>query len=257
MKIETLSFLSSLACVSLLQTTPAPAAKCGECPERRTIAVTGNAEVRVIPDEVVVSFGVETSSTRKLEDAKQANDTIVSKAIELIKANGIESKFVQTDNISYEPRYIEKGDNRFFAGFFARKGISVTLKDTSKLEKIISDALAAGVNNINGVNFRTTELRKHRDNARTLAIKAAKEKAHLLAAQLGEQIGRPVSIQENAASYSPYYSWWGGYAAQNVSQNVSSMAPGAAGEAASDTGPTPLGMISVNAAVSVTFELTD
>ena len=44
-----------------------------EKPEPRLITVTGDAEVRVVPDEVMLTLGVETWN-KELNAAKQEND---------------------------------------------------------------------------------------------------------------------------------------------------------------------------------------
>lgn len=90
--------------------------------------------------------------------------------------------------------------------------------------------------------------------ARSLAIKAAREKAKDLAKELGQTVGDPHTIQENRSGWwSGYNSWWGsrwsGGMTQNVVQNVSgATAPG-------DDGSIALGQINVNATVTVGFEL--
>ena len=45
----------------------------------------------------------------------------------------------------------------------------ITLKDTSKFEDVLTESLQEGANYVHGIEFRTTELRKHRDAVRALA----------------------------------------------------------------------------------------
>src|SRR4051812_13582280 len=122
----------------------------------------------------------------------------------------IDPRFVQTDFIQIEPVWEDtEGSNRKHVEYRVRKNVSVTLRDVPKFEVLLSRALEAGVNFVHGVQFRTTELHKHRDRARGMAIQAAREKAELLAAQLGQHIGEARRITEyGGAWYSPY-SWWG------------------------------------------------
>jgi hypothetical protein len=109
--------------------------------------------------------------------------------------------------------------------------------------------LGAGVNYVHGIQFRTTELRKYRDQARALAIQAAQEKASALAGGLAQKIGAPQEIQENYSNWTSWYSTrWGGSMTQNVTQNVSGGAP-------IDDGAFAPGQISVSARVTVVFEL--
>lgn len=220
----------------------------------KLITVTGDAEVRVVPDEVLLTLGVETWNP-DLTLAKKENDEKVKALFETVKKFGIEEKNIQTDQISIEPRYGDEWERRKFIGFFVRKSMAITLKDTSKFEDLLSASLTAGTNYVHGIDFRTTELRKYRDEARKLAIKAAKEKANDLAAELSQKVGRPHSIQEGHIGWwSGYNSGWGSrhgsYMSQNVIQNV---APASEG----DQNTLALGMIKVNASVSVSFELDE
>ena len=140
-------------------------------------------------------------------------------------------------------------------GYFVRKTIVVTLKDLKQFESLLSAALQAGANYVHGIQFRTTKMRRHRDEARNLAIKAAGEKAHAMAAALNQTVGRPHTIRENHAGWWSWYnaSWgsrWNGAMAQNVIQN--------AGNAPSNSGDVVApGQLSVTAQVSVSFELQD
>jgi len=234
---------SASAWASSQQTSEAP----------RLITVTGDAEVRVVPDEVILTLGVETWD-KNMAKAKRQNDEIVQDVLKLAAESGIAPEHVQTDYVSIEPRwhngYYEARD---FIGYFVRKTIVITLRDLTKFEDLLTEALSAGVNHVQGIEFRTTELRKHKDEARALAINAAQEKAEALAGELGQSLGQPHAIQEvQSGWWSPYSSWWGhwgGGMAQNVVQEIG-------GGTLSGEGSVAPGQISVNAKVTVTFEMT-
>jgi uncharacterized protein YggE len=217
----------------------------------RLITVTGDAEVRVAPDEVILTLGVETWDT-DLAKAKDDNDRRVQRILAVGNKYKIDKKHIQTDHVSIEPRYEHQWEHQKFIGYFVRKTIIFTLRDTSKFEDVLTDALTAGANYVHGVQFRTTELRTHRDKARALAIKAAREKAVDLAKELGQEIGKPQMIREDHAGWWSWYnSWWGsrygGMMSQNVIQNV--------GGPSQPDSTISLGQINVNARVTVSFEL--
>ncbi len=221
-----------------------------DCMEPRLITVTGDADVRVAPDEVILTLGVETWD-KDLNIAKTQNDQRVQRILQLGQKFGIESKNVQTDYINIEPRYEDQWEHKNFIGYFVRKTVVITLRDTSKFENLLSDALA-DANYVLGVEFRTTELRKYRDQAREMAIKAAQEKAADLSGQLGQKIGQPYTITEDQTWWwsgynSAWGSRWGGAMAQNVVQTAG--APSSPG-----TSIAP-GQITVTARVTVSFEL--
>lgn len=219
----------------------------------RSINVTGNAEVRVVPDEVVLTFGVETWD-KVLSAAKSQNDERVQKIIAVAKEQGVPAERIQTDFISIDPRYQDGYARQDFIGYFVRKTIVITLRDVAKFDALLSGALEAGATHVHGVQFQTTELRKHRDSARSLAIKAAREKAEALAGELGLKIGRATNIQENQLWWwSSYSSWWG-YRGGPQSQNVVQNAAGSGAPSDSETTIAP-GQIAVSATVTVTFEM--
>lgn len=216
-----------------------------ECvPEPRLVSVIGEAEVKAAPDEIIFSIGAETLD-KDLKIAKSKNDEIVQKALGLVKQYKIDSKYVQTDYMHIEPRYDYQFAKRSFIGYSVTKSMVITLKDITKFEDFLSAVLEAGITNLYGIQFRTTELRKYRDEARDLAIKAAQEKAAALAKDLGQKLGRPYKIMEE-----PIWEQWGHF--NKTSQNVM-MDRGNSG-AVSESTISP-GQLNIKATVNVSFEL--
>ncbi len=223
--------------------------------EARTITVTGDAEVRVVPDEVVLTLGVETRDT-EIDAAKRQNDEVIKAAIDVAKQYGVRQELIKTEYLGVEPRYRDSYEKRDFLGYYARRTLVITVRDLSKFEELLAAELKAGVNYVHAVDFRTTELRKHKDTARSMAIKAAQEKATDMAAELQLRLGEPRSILENqSSSWSWYNSWWGAGWASSVAQNVSQNAAGSAGGESLE-GATAPGQISVRAKVTVSFDLS-
>jgi hypothetical protein len=142
------------------------------------------------------SFDRIQTSNLDLEIAKTQNDDAVQKVLAVVSSYGIDPEHVQTEHLSIESRYSRTYEHRDFLGYFVRKTIVVTLNDSPKFEDLLGAVLQAGVNYVHGIDFHTTELRKYRDEARSLAIKAAREKAVALASALDEEIGRPQQITE-------------------------------------------------------------
>lgn len=66
----------------------------------------------------------------------------------------------------------------------------------SKFDELLSSALQAGATHVYGISFRSTELKKYREQARSLAVKAALEKATLMARDVGQKVGKAASITE-------------------------------------------------------------
>jgi uncharacterized protein YggE len=236
-----------VACVLLSMVTPAAA----QNNVQRTITVNGQAEIKVSPDEVLLSIGVETDDM-DIARARAANETRVKAIVAAATAQGIRTEHIQTEFLDIQPRYREESDRRTFMGYFARRSLTITLREVSRFEPLLSALLGAGANYVHGIDFRTTQLRKHRDDARRQAIQAAREKATDMAAALNVSLGPPVSINEAYSGWwSPYSSWWGGRSNGMMYQNV--MQDRRAGGGGEDS--LVPGQISVSATVSVSFEL--
>jgi uncharacterized protein len=221
----------------------------------RSIATSGEATVYVEPDEVVVNVGVETFNA-SLDEAKAANDAASKKLLDALRALEVEERDIGTDVMQVHISYVDNGrPSKGIEGYFCRRGYAVTLKEIGKFERLVDTALKNGANHLMGFEFRTTDLRQHRDEARRLAIRAAKEKAADLARELDMSVGTPRHIGEGYVQYHGYRSaWWGwgggGYG--QYSQNVRYEAEGVGG-AGGET--MPLGRLAVRAQISVTFDM--
>ena len=217
--------------------------------ERPLITVTGQAEVKVAPDEVVFRLEVETLN-KELATAKALNDESVRKVIALARKYQIPERNVQTDFISVTPRFYEatgpedRGRDREFLGYEVSKRIVIALNDVSRTESLLSDVLTTGVNYVRGVQFRSTQIRKIKDQARQLAIRAAQEKAIALTREIGQTIGKAYSIQEDEP---------GRYDNRSMMQNNSIVSSSTT--TSSEETTIALGQISIQARVVVCFEL--
>ena len=143
-----------------------------------------------------------------------------------------------------------KHDNRIeIDGYFVTRQYAITLKEPKKFKALVTSALKNGANQMYGVEYRSSELRKHRDQARSMAIKAAKEKAVDLARELECEVGKPRTIGESSWGYWGPASRWGG----NSWMTQNSVQQQAGGGEGGET--MPLGQIGIKATVSVTLDL--
>ena len=234
--------LALLSMPTLADEGPARAA------DLRTVSTTGEATVYVTPDEVLVKLGVETFGA-SLDDARVANDGVSAKLVKAILALGVEAKHLQTANLEVDVRYHERHQpDTGIDGYVARRAYSVTLKDVKRFEPLVEAALKNGANRLSGFEYRSTELRKHRDEARRLAIRAAKEKAAALAGELDCTLGTPRTITEG--KFAGEAGFFGSNASVGqVAADLGGGDDGAGGQM------TPPGRIAIHAAISTTFDL--
>jgi hypothetical protein len=248
--------ITAITVLTVMAVSPVLAQQPQMYDDRPKITVTGEAVVNVEPDKIVATFGIETSDMNVLT-AKEKNNGVLKAAFAEIEALGIPQKDIQTDQLSIEPRYDSDYSKRSFIGHFVRNTFVVTLSDTAKVEELVTKMLESGVNYIHGIDFQTTKFKEYREQARTLALTAAREKADKMAAVLGQTVGSPIQINENyrGSNWGYYSSWspWGYGRGQGMAQNVIQDIP-AESEGTAET--IALGKIAIRASVSVTFELT-
>jgi uncharacterized protein len=223
------------------------------CNTGRSINVSGTAVVNVTPDRVLIQLGVQSNGTTP-KKVEAANSTTINRVIRALKKEGVEEKDIVTDRYVIQPIY-EDYDSLSIKGYRIYNMVAITLRDISKVNKVIIAALNAGANQVVNVEFYLSNLRKYRDQARELAMTAAREKAQDLASAAGTETGCVMNINENTWSYfsGGWYSQNRDLWAQNVVQNISPA--GGDGGALTDSGPVNLGQISVRAEVGATFSL--
>src|SRR5262245_29722461 len=217
-----------------------------------TLNVTGDAAVNVEPDRVRLLVGVESRNAALLA-AKAENDASTKKVVAAARALNIAAGDIQTDYMQVDMSYDNGGTVVQY--YKVTKDILIMLRNVQQFEELLSRLLLAGANHVYDVEFSTSELRKHRDAARALAVKAAREKANDLAAAAGLRVvGTPRAV--SAYSYGGGSSYGRGRfrsssaGVQNVYQSVASSSDGIGAD-----GTVALGTISVVASVSMTFQL--
>lgn len=211
--------------------------------ERITFSVSADAVVKVSPDRVVLHIGAETRGTN-LNIIKKTNFDIIKNAIEILKKNGIEDKYIGTDYVNITTWY-EDRDYRNIR-FTVAQSLSIIIIDISKYDQILTEVIEAGINQVHSIEFQTTDLKKYRYEARSLAIAAAKEKAAFLAQEAGFQLKNIINLVE---STNDYY-WRPRNDRGSLSQSMSQSYLESEGEESDTLAP---GMISITSKVTLYY----
>lgn len=177
----------------ILFSLPAPAQT---TPPLRTIAVTGEGEVKVPPDLAMVSFAVETTAPEAAvavaENARKS--TALSETLK--KLAGAKDK-VSTTGYSLDPMY-EQRDRPSSAppritGYVARNQVRVESHAIDAVGKLIDAATKAGANRIDNLEFTLEERAHAQSDALQRAGQDARRQAEGAAAALGVKLGRVAS----------------------------------------------------------------
>ncbi len=227
------------------------------CDHSRSILVNGTAVVNVTPDRARIKLGVQ-SNGRSAKEAQARNSATINSVVRALKSLGIEPKDIATDWYMVEPLY-DDYDSLHIKGYRIYNIIEVTMRDVNKANDAIVAAFQAGANQVVDVQFYTSELRKYRDQARELAMKAAMEKAEALSGTAGSGVACVLTINESTSSHFYHGGWWWyGYSSnqnqwsQNVVQNI---APAGNESPTQEDGPLSTGQISIRAEINASFGL--
>ncbi len=175
---------------------------------RRTLAVTGTAEVSVQPDICYISFGVETFHKKSAREAYRSNAEVMNAVSAAVKATGAESKDIQTSSFSVTPQYHYEDANqhRVFDGYRVYQALDVKVRELDKASAVLDAGMDAGATQVNNVTFAVENPKKYTADARIEAVKAAQDKAQSMADLTGVKLGKPISIIENEpGGWGQYY----------------------------------------------------
>jgi hypothetical protein len=160
------------------------------------VSTSGTATVKVDPDKVSVTIGVEKRGETAAE-ASAANAELVEKVLSALRELGISDDQMSTNWYSVYPVYdwksppcieiypqpLDCNPKNEITGYTASNSVTVTLDADKDIGSVIDAAVAAGATNVNGAYFfvsteRQEEIRSGLikdaiDNARSRAEKAA------------------------------------------------------------------------------------
>ena len=173
-----------------------------------SMQITGHGEINAAPDTAYVTSGV-TSQGTTAKDALDANTKDMAALIATLKAAGIDAADIQTSGFGVNPNYVysdNKDANGYqlppkIVGYTVTNGVTVHVRDLTKLGAVLDQAVTVGANTISGITFAVEDPSELYNEARKEAFADAKSKADLYAEAAGTELGSLslISEQQNAA----------------------------------------------------------
>jgi len=160
----------------------------------RLVTVAGEGTVSVPPDMATIHLGVTTQAASARE-ASDGNARRMTALLTAIKGGGIGESDIQTNSLSLQPQ-MGGGNTPRITGFQASNQVTVKVRDLSALSGLLDKMIAAGANDVSGIEFAVSERSKALDRARKDAIEDARRKAELYATAAGAKVGTVVSISD-------------------------------------------------------------
>ena len=204
----------------------------------RQISVTGVGKITVAPDEAIITIGV-TNNGANAAEVKKANDVVIDKVIKYLKSIKMPEKDYQTKQVYLNRNY--DYDKKKYS-FSASQTMTLHLRDLTKYDAILTGLTDAGVNNIQGVEFKTSKQEEYQSQARVKAVLDAEKKAADYARALNLYVGYALVVNDNTQIDYPRPVMY--------AMEMKSMAADGSGETLA------IGEIEITANVGITYELT-
>ncbi|MGQ3356964.1 MAG: SIMPL domain-containing protein [Phreatobacter sp.] len=232
--------LAGLAFAALAATLAPAAAQSTTSP--RQISIQGEGQASAAPDEAVIGGGTQVQA-RTAKEAMDGNSAAMRQVQEALRQAGIAERDVSTSALTLRP-LIEQGSGNGrprVTGYAAGHRVTVRVRDLARLGDVLDRMVAAGANQIDGLDLTVSDWSAKVDEARIAAVTDARRKAEALARAAGARLGKVVTITEHGGAMPP------------------PMVRSAASRSLSASGPTPVatGDQTFRLSVSVVWELVD
>ena len=164
-----------------------------------SIQTSGEAVVTAKPDRAQIDIGVVTQADNS-QNAASKNATQLGAVLAQLKQLLGTGADVKTISYSLSPnyRYPTGGGEPTIIGYTATNVVRVTLDDLTQVGKVIDTATGSGANRIQSLQFTLKNRETVEAQALTEAARNARKKADTLAAALGVNILRILSVSESS-----------------------------------------------------------
>lgn len=180
-----------------------------------TIAVSGTGKILATPNIATFSVTIRKDALKQV-DAQKLATVNSNTVITYLKEKGVTDKDIQTTNYSINPRYEYSRSNcgtrycppsgkRTLIGYEVTQTLRVKVRDINTAGTILAGVGTLGVNNVGGLVFENDNKTTLQAQARRKAITDAKQKAQVLAKDLGVSLVRVVSFNESNYNGGPIF----------------------------------------------------
>ncbi len=175
--------------------------------KKGTISVNTSANTEIAPDVAEISFAVQTSDSKSMQNATVENKQISDKVFSGLKAmiDTSNGDYIKTADFSAAPVYSYNGSKRIFDKYEVSNKVIVHTKSIDKVGKMIDEAIAAGATNVDNLSFSVSNYENQCNDLITIASKKAKSRANVVAGAMGTAVTGISSISTtcNANNYNP------------------------------------------------------
>lgn len=159
--------------------------------KERTISVQGVGEVRVRPDAVRFTITIKTDGS-DLTTALEDNEKATQEALAILKKYEIADADIEISQPSQEEGIFEP------VHYIVRQNIKVVLHDLTKYETLFTEILRDKAYQTSEVRFLISDLTPYKEQALNLAVSDARDKAEIMATEIGRELGEVLTVYEES-----------------------------------------------------------
>jgi hypothetical protein len=156
--------------------------------DQNYIEVTGKADLEIIPDMIFLKIILADKNNKDKLPLAEIEKVMIEKlsgiGIDIDKklsllnfASSMKAQWLRTDVV-------------------LTKQYQLIVQDAKTLEKVFFEFQKLGISNVSIVKFEHSKIEQYRKDVKVAAVKAAKEKAELLAIALDRLLGKALYVQE-------------------------------------------------------------
>ena len=148
----------------------------------RSITVTGNSSVSLVPDEAQLSFNV-TELGQTADNALTEVNRRIEQLLDRLTSRNIPEKDITATSQRVTPQYRWDATSqvRIFEGFEVSRDVTLIIRDLTLLGPIMEDVVKTGVTRLSPPSLSSSQHKTAEQTGLTLAFKDAKVQAELLA----------------------------------------------------------------------------
>lgn len=160
-----------------------------------SMTIQGYGRVQGSADEAILNF-TATDIKKDVKGAQAGCEQKTSTFINALKNLGINKESIESGSISIEPRYEydKKQQKQVLVGYRAEREIVVRTEKFEFIAQITEQAVDAGIDEINGFNYRIKDESSLRKQADALAMADAQDQAKRLASGFDIKVLKPCQL---------------------------------------------------------------
>ncbi|MDQ3278337.1 MAG: SIMPL domain-containing protein [Bacteroidota bacterium] len=166
---------------------------CKTATEQKTIHVTGQGKIKVVPDMVELSLRAYAVNPA-MKDAVTETQAAVNEIIAVCRRYVVNPSDIKVSSISTNKAYEYRNGKDQFMGYDALQVLDVTLKDISKIEQFTEELLATRISKIENIRYNHTKADSILREVNLMALEDARKTAEKMCGKMNASLGEIVYL---------------------------------------------------------------